>query len=313
MRTQDAKALVSTGSGTAALLYLQLLIDDGTYSLPETAAAIGCAPAETQRALEILAGIGLVQLDDADRSSKTGSGVTPPCTMDEMSRSLAGDAVFKQLQDEVGHALGQFLSQPGLQSLYNMYYRIGLPAEVILTLVNHCISEYRKKFSNGRYPTMNFIERRAHAWSEAGIRTIEDAEAYLKAETEKNVSLNQLRQTLGIKDREPSPSEKKYMLSWLDMGFGIDEIGLAYDRTVLKTGKLAWKYMDSILSSWKQKNLFTVKSIEAFDAAPASKELSGGTGNHVIPAAVAAPPSPLSDAKSETQKLRDFIASMQQE
>ena len=52
------------------------------------------------------------------------------------------------------------------------------------------------------------------------------------------------------------------------MGFGEPEIALAYDRTCLHAGGLKWNYMDSILTSWQKKNLYTVDQIRQYDRAP---------------------------------------------
>ena len=41
---------------------------------------------------------------------------------------------------------------------------------------------------------------------------------------------------------------------------------MAYDRTVLGTGKLAWRYMDKIVSSWHEKGLHSLGEIESGDA-----------------------------------------------
>ena len=54
-------------------------------------------------------------------------------------------------------------------------------------------------------------------------------------------------------------------------------IALAYDRTVTRTGKLAWAYMNSILRSWAEKELFTAEAVEKGDAPKGSKG-SGRTG-----------------------------------
>jgi hypothetical protein len=62
---------------------------------------------------------------------------------------------------------------------------------------------------------------------------------------------------LQINGRALTQTEQKYIESWLDMGFGPDALEIAYDKTVVKTGRLQWKYMDSIVNSWHGKNLHT--------------------------------------------------------
>ena len=49
------------------------------------------------------------------------------------------------------------------------------------------------------------------------------------------------------------------------MGFDAEALALAYDRTVLKTGRLQWKYMDSIVRSWHGKGLHSLREIREGD------------------------------------------------
>ena len=49
------------------------------------------------------------------------------------------------------------------------------------------------------------------------------------------------------------------------MGFTLDAIELAYDRTVTNTGALKWGYMNKILQTWHEKKLHTPAEIDAND------------------------------------------------
>ena len=83
---------------------------------------------------------------------------------------------------------------------------------------------------------------------------------------------------LGLGDRRPSPSEEKYLLSWLEMGFSPEAVELAYDKTVLKCRELKWSYLNGILRRWHEKGLHTLAEIQAGDAAPRRGE-TGGDGD----------------------------------
>ena len=47
-----------------------------------------------------------------------------------------------------------------------------------------------------------------------------------------------------------------------------DALELAFDRTVVKTSKMNWAYMDKILRTWQEKGLFTPEDIEKGDVKP---------------------------------------------
>ena len=57
-------------------------------------------------------------------------------------------------------------------------------------------------------------------------------------------------------------AEEKYIRSWLEMGFDAGAIGVAYERTVLKTGGMSWPYMNSILKSWHEKGLHSEEEVK---------------------------------------------------
>ena len=64
------------------------------------------------------------------------------------------------------------------------------------------------------------------------------------------------------------------------MGFADDAIQLAYERTVYKTGRLAWPYMSKILKRWHGDGLHDRKSVEAKEGSrPASNRSAPASGN----------------------------------
>ena len=92
----------------------------------------------------------------------------------------------------------------------------------------------------------------------------------------------QVLQVLQIQDRAPSRTERGYITSWLDMGFGCDAIAEAYDRTVVATGARKWAYLNRILMSWHEKGLHTPEEIETGDPRAAGKRRAA---NPAAPAA----------------------------
>ena len=51
---------------------------------------------------------------------------------------------------------------------------------------------------------------------------------------------------------------------------------LAYDRTVLRCGKLEWRYMDKILESWHKQGFETVRQVETGDKKTPPRTSQGG-------------------------------------
>ena len=55
------------------------------------------------------------------------------------------------------------------------------------------------------------------------------------------------------------------------MGFDLDAITLAYEKTCLNTGGLKWPYMNKILLSWHSQNLHTAEAVKNGDKKPAAQ------------------------------------------
>ncbi len=296
---RDAAALIAARDGTAALLYLHILSDHGQFSAAEAAEALGCGQGEIRRAMGTLAQLHLVEYSAPAEAPEAEE--LPEYSAEDVRRELVSGNAFRSLVDEVQQAMGRILSSEGLMKLYGIYDYLGLPPEVILTLVNHCVDECRRRSGPSRVPTMGYVEKAAFAWHRAGIFTLEEADRYLRAMEDRRSVLMEMRRVLGIRERDPSPSERKYLESWADMGFSAGMVELAYDRTVMKTGKLSWRYLDSILNSWRNKGLMTPEAVESGDTPPARRDSRDGAG---------APAPERPTGRDELAELQKFIDSM---
>ena len=273
---QTIDKLIRAGDGEAALLYLYILKTRGQSTSDEAAAAMGKSPGGIATAMALLSRLGLIKLDDANtyENADAISGLqgAPPdeprgYTFEEISRELTPGSSFKLLAVEAENSLGKKLSPDELMRLYGIYDGLRLPPEVILHLITHCIAESRQS-GGGRAPSLRYIEKAAYTWEREGIFSLEKAEEYLKMLDARKSARGEIKRAMQIKDREFSASEKRYVDSWIAKGFDRGAVEIAYDRTVLKTGKLAWSYMNSIMNSWHSKNLHTPEEIIKKDRVP---------------------------------------------
>ena len=269
---EEADKLIRLGSGDAALLYLWLLRSGGRFDRDR-------AERELKTALPIPA--VLAQLRSAGLIlGEAGSAPPPePPVRDERQEYTAAeitdyartDGEFRDLVSETGERLGRVLSAGDLKILYGIYHDLGLPKDVLMLLLQHCCEDIARRFGEGRKPTMRQVEKEAYIWGNRELFTVELADAYLKDRETKRGKLGELRELLGIRNRALAPTEEKYLLSWLDMGFGKEAVMLAYDKTVAKKGELAWPYMNRILENWHGMGLHTLPEIQAGDAPPGRK------------------------------------------
>ena len=270
-----AQRLISSGNGDAALLYLALLRRHGDAAVETLRSDLGWPLDRFQTAEGALLGLGLLgghrpaaaELEPPERER-------PDYTRDDVSSLLERDQRFSSLTAEVERKLGKRLSTADLQILIGLYDYLGLPAEVIFLLVNHCAERVAAAYGPGRRPTLRQIEKEGYHWAKLGLMDLESAGQYLRQYAARQGELPQLMRALGLGDRRPSPSEEKYLLSWLEMGFSPEAVELAYDKTVLKCRELKWSYLNGILRRWHEKGLHTLSEIQAGDAAP--QRSSGG-------------------------------------
>jgi len=271
---QTIDKLIRSGNGDAALLYLYILKTHGHKTSSEAAIALDKSKGWVASAMAVLSRLGLVQLDDIDVgiinddagnvnfNTKPGPPLTEPRkpTEQEVNNELMSGSDFAVVVDETQRRLGKILSPDDLLRLFGIYDQLRLPAEVILQLITHCIKECSIT-GDGSAPSVRYIEKAAFTWEREGIYSLERAEEYLKdLETRKSVR-GEMKKALHIRNRELSATEKRYVDSWIDMGFDPHAIAIAYDKTITNTQSLAWPYIDKIVNTWHNKDLHTLDEV----------------------------------------------------
>lgn len=273
IRIEDADRLLALGSGDAALLYLWVLKNGGRCD-PARAAAELKLSVSLEACMALLKGAGLIRGAEEGPREAPEREELPEVTAEELKRQAEGDRGFRMLLQDSAERLGRVLTGGDLKILFGIYHDLGLPTEVISMLVNYCTEEIQRRFGPGRKPTLRQIEKEAYVWSRAELFTIDLADRWLKERAGKRSRAEELARLLGIQNRSPAPSEEKYLLAWLDMGFDRDAFLRAYDKTIYKKGELAWPYMNRILENWHAKGLHTLPEIEAGDRPP--RQAKGG-------------------------------------
>lgn len=256
---KTVKRLIDSRSGSAALVYLYLAAHDGMLDDRAAMNTLGMSDEELAHALGVLSRLGLTETPAQTILDRPDS--LPEYTGDDVSRALESDNTFAGLLKFTETRLGRRLSTVDTQALLGIYNWMGLPADVICLLVTSCIEEHKKKYGEGRRPTMRTVEKRAKLWCSLGLFTAEAAGVYLKQQEERGSRVASIARLLQLGGRALSQTEQKYLESW--SGYDDKLILKAYDITVMKTGGLRWKYLDTILQSWQAKGFRTAEDVEA--------------------------------------------------
>ena len=256
----------------AALLYLY--IKDGND--PDQAAfQLGFTETRHACALAVLHQLGLVQ----EQKQVRLPGEHPQYSEVDVLSAMDTDVDFRALYGEVQRLLGKNLTTEELKILLGFVRYLGMSADVIVLLVCYC-KDRAKKLGKTRTPSLRTIEKEAYEWAERGIDTIEEAAAYTQQQNLRFSKVGRIMEILQIRGRNLTAPEKRYIRQWLEWGFPEEVIGLAYERSCVNTGGLAWPYMHKILASWQEQGLYTAKQIQSGDRKPTvPKGASGELGD----------------------------------
>ena len=145
--------------------------------------------------------------------------------------------------------LNRTLTDTERKILFGFYDYLGMPIEVIFTLLEHCIS-------NGK-SNMRYIEKVAYSWADKEINTLAKASKHVKEVNELASMYHKYKKMFRITGRELSPAEEAYIKAWVcELKLSDSVIEAAYEKAIANTGKVSFGYMDAILKnpSKTQKN-----------------------------------------------------------
>ena len=266
----DLRKLLGAASGDATILYLYLRCGND----PEQAGkALNLNESRVACAMATLRQLGLWQQE----RKMVLQGERPSYTEKDVMQAMDTDKDFRVLYGEIQRLMGRTLNTEELKIILGFDRYLGLAPDVICVLVCYCKERARQKGSL-RSPSLRTIEKEAYAWAEQGIDTMEEAAAYIQRQNQRNSQLGQLKKILQIYDRQLTVTEEKYARQWLDMGFEMDAVAIAYDRTCVNTGNMSWNYMNRILTRWHEEGIHTAKQVKAREKTSVPKGASGKLG-----------------------------------
>lgn len=187
-------------------------------------------------------------------------------TQGEIAKRLSEEPVLTEVFREAQNILGTFGydTQGALLMIYDYY---GLPAEVILTLV-----QYQKSLGSA---STSAILNRAGDWSERGINSLELVQSELKALEKIEEIYKEIRALVGFEQKTPSKKISDSIRRWaFEWDFSTEMILLALGESGKSMGeadKLLKKYMLADIKTPEEAERRKKRSI------PEKKEKTGST------------------------------------
>ncbi len=175
----------------------------------------------------------------------------------DLLKELDNNSVKDMLQD-VEKLIGRPLSSKEMSMYIGWSKDYGFSPEIILLLVQYCASKGKTDW--------RYIEKIAIAWFDAKIKTVEEAQIYIKKHEDKWVSIRKILGYLGIKDGEVMKPQEDLLTKWLTIyNFPTEIIFKACDICFQRINKADFKYIDGILTSWFKDGIKTLQDIAVKD------------------------------------------------
>lgn len=268
---------MTKANGEYVKVYLLLLrhlhAENSALSICRLADYLDCTEKDIVRALSYWANEGLLQIyydeagninglalgksSDSPAAAQAPVVSTLPCPEKKEKPSVSQQEELQQLYFVAEQYLGKTLSVVDIQKINYFFDELHFSAELIEYLIEYCVENGHK--------SMHYIETVALNWSDAKITTVSEARA---SSSLYNKNCFAVLKAFGIKGRNPAPIEVNYIKKWTEeYGFTLDIVLEACNRTISNTAKADFKYADSILSSWLNKDVHHLKDIERIDLA----------------------------------------------
>ncbi len=192
---------------------------------------------------------------DAEKTAVTHRerGRIPDYSIEELN-VYGENKEIKELFKIAEGAFGSMLDYSKMKLVFSLYDWLNMPVDVIEFLIKYCVK-------NGKGRNLRYIETVAVDWSERGIDSVEKAKELVKVF---NNEYREIMKAFGISVIVPVEGQVKFMEDWIKK-LPLELIKEACRRTVIKTGKPAFEYADSIIQKWYKQGAKNISDVEKID------------------------------------------------
>lgn len=186
----------------------------------------------------------------------------------QIAQIIESSDELRALFQEVQTVLGRILSNADQRGFIFIYEEYGFsPASVLL------LTEYCKDIGK---TSIAYIKSVARSWFEQDIISYESIEKHIIKLNEYHTYENKIKSVFGITIKLTS-KQSAYIEEWKSKGISPELAELAYEMCADKTGKLIFKYINTILESWHSQGIKTKAQAEAQAYKPKN---TGSTKEH---------------------------------
>jgi DnaD/phage-associated family protein len=141
-----------------------------------------------------------------------------------------------------------------MSTVYYIHDELHFSEDLLDYLMQYCAGNHKKDF--------RYMEKVAINWNQKDIKSPEQAQAEIGRH---DSNITAIMRSLGM-ENSPTDREISFISKWSgELGFTMEIILEACDRTVMATQKNRLKYCDKILRSWHENNVSTKEDIARLD------------------------------------------------
>lgn len=194
------------------------------------------------------------------KEEKAHTEKTKQSSIKDIAKAMDINPEMKETVKMAEQLLKKTLSVREITSLYNFMQWYSMTREMVLVLLEYCVTVDKTNFA--------YIEKVAAGWSERGINTLDSATKELNRAVKVVRMQNKCKKMFGI-ERDLTQTENGYIAKWVsELSMSEAMIRNAYERTVNNTGKISMPYMNTILRKWYEKGIKTVSQIAEKEGTP---------------------------------------------
>lgn len=171
----------------------------------------------------------------------------------------------KDMLLDIEKLIGRPLSTKEVTMYISWIRDLNFEPEIILLLIQYCTSKGK---TDSRY-----IETVAISWHDSNIRTIEEAQNFIRQHEDKWVNIRKILNYIGIKDGEVMKPQEEMLTKWLTTyNFPLEVIFKSCDICFHRINKADFKYIDGILNSWHKDGIKTINDVLVKDSKKVTKK-----------------------------------------
>lgn len=186
-------------------------------------------------------------------------------TMQQINRRCGEDPEIREFFRQAQLVLGRTVGYDSQSQMLLCVDYLGLPPSVVLMICQYAKQSGKSGFS--------YIWSIAEDWAHDGIDTVEAANERIAALETASSLWKTFAARIGNANPAPSKKQSEYLFRWsAELGYGLDEILLAYDEMADHTSSFSFAYMDKVLAGWRSEGLKTADQIRQMQEAAAQQK-----------------------------------------